>query len=204
VDGARVGPDFTAVALHAAGEADTLTLRGAWGAGRHEVRVDFLNDAWGGTPDTDRNLYVLSSSYNGVEGPGVSGWNGGSFTIGSETTPAPQPVSLGAGTGPDTLVLRVSQDEWMGDARYAVFVDDAQVGDTFTASAWHATGQTDTVTLRGDWGAGPHEVRVDFLNDAWGGTPETDRNLYVPGATYNGVTSWALGDGWTGGSFWIG
>jgi hypothetical protein len=204
VDDARVGPDFTASALHASGQSDTLTLKGAWGAGPHQVRVDFLNDAWGGTATTDRNLYVPSSSYNGVEGPGVSGWNGGSFVFGTAGAPAPQPVSLSAGTGPDTLVLRVSQDAWLGDAQYAVFVDGARIGGTFTAAAWHSTGQTDTLTLRGDWTDGPHQVRVDFLNDAWGGTPETDRNLYVPAASYNGVASAALGDGWTGGSFWVG
>jgi hypothetical protein len=204
VDDEQVGGTFTASALHASGQSDTLTLRGDWGEGQRQVRVEFLNDAWGGTPETDRNLYVLSSSYNGVEGPGVNGWNGGSLVVGEAAEPAPPPVSLSAGTGPDTLVLRVSQDAWMGNAQYAVLVDGAQVGGTFTASAWHSTGQTDTLTLRGDWTDGQHQVRVDFLNDAWGGTPETDRNLYVPGASFNGIASAALGDGWTGGSFWVG
>ena len=204
VDGAQVGDPFTASALHSSGQSDTLTLRGSWGTGQHQVRVDFLNDAYGGTAATDRNLYVLSSSYNGAEGPGISGWNGGSFTFGTSSAPAPQPVALSAGTGPDTLVLQVSQDAWIGSAQYAVLVDGVQVGGTFTASAWHSTGQTDTVTLRGDWTDGRHQVRVDFLNDAWGGTADTDRNLYVPGASYNGVQSAALGDSWSGGSFLIG
>lgn len=29
----------------------------------------FLDDAWGGTPDTDRNLYLDGVSYNGAEVP---------------------------------------------------------------------------------------------------------------------------------------
>jgi beta-glucanase (GH16 family) len=40
----------------------------------------------------------------------------------------------------------------------------------------------------GNWAAGNHNVQVDFLNDAWGGTAATDRNLYVDGATYNGAS----------------
>jgi hypothetical protein len=67
-----------------------------------------------------------------------------------------------------------------------VKVDGAQVGGTFTASALHAAGQSDTLTLKGDWAAGPHRVEVAFLNDAWGGTAATDRNLYLDAATYNG------------------
>ncbi|MBD0272545.1 MAG: hypothetical protein ICV73_11520, partial [Acetobacteraceae bacterium] len=52
--------------------------------------------------------------------------------------------------------------------------------------ALKSSGQSDTLTLKGDWAAGAHRVEVRFLNDAWGGTAETDRNLYVDAATYNG------------------
>jgi len=31
---------------------------GSFGAGLHDVAVTFLNDAYGGTSSTDRNLYV--------------------------------------------------------------------------------------------------------------------------------------------------
>ena len=36
--------------------------------------------------------------------------------------------------------------------------------------------------------AGTHKVTVAFLNDAWGGTAATDRNLYVDGISHGGVT----------------
>jgi hypothetical protein len=101
-------------------------------------------------------------------------------------TPVPGPVELTAGSGPDSLVLKVSQDAYQGSAQYTVKVDGAQVGGTFTASAWRSAGQSDTLTLKGDWGAGAHQVSVEFLNDKWDGTAATDRNLYVDGATYNG------------------
>jgi Ca-dependent carbohydrate-binding module xylan-binding len=48
------------------------------------------------------------------------------------------------------------------------------------------SGQSDAVTVRGDWSEGNHTVQVNFLNDAYGGTATTDRNLYVDEATYNG------------------
>ena len=90
------------------------------------------------------------------------------------------------GAGPDRLVLRISQDAWRGDAQYTVSVDGRQVGGVLTAKALHASGASEEVVLAGDWAAGAHRVEVKFLNDAWAGTPETDRNLYLDGASYNG------------------
>jgi Ca2+-binding RTX toxin-like protein len=101
--------------------------------------------------------------------------------------PNPTPVALVAGSGPDSLVLKISQDAYQGSAQYTVSVDGKQIGGTFIASAWHSAGQSDTLTLKGDWAAGAHKVEVKFLNDAYGGTAATDRNLYVDGATYNGA-----------------
>src|ERR687893_489904 len=75
-------------------------------------------------------------------------------------------TQLTAGAGPDTLVLKISQDHYQGSARYTVSVDGKQVGGTFTASALRSRGEFDT--------------------DAWGGTAATDRNLFVEGAAYNG------------------
>ncbi len=110
------------------------------------------------------------------------------------TTPpaANQPASATVGSGPDTLVLRISQDAYLGSAQYTVAVDGVQVGGTFTASSLHGSGQSDTLAVKGDWGPGAHTIAVRFLNDAWDGTPSTDRNLHVDGITYNGA---ALQDG---------
>lgn len=99
---------------------------------------------------------------------------------------ASAPATLSAGTGADTLVLRISQDAWNGSAQYTVSVDGKQIGGTYTASALHKLGQSDTLTLKGNWAAGTHQFEVKFLNDAWGGTADTDRNLYIESATYNG------------------
>ena len=67
-------------------------------------------------------------------------------------------------------------------------VDGRQVGGVQTASASHAAGQWQDVTLTGDFGSDPSKVAVTFTNDAWGGTAATDRNLYVQSLTLNGRT----------------
>ena len=41
--------------------------------------------------------------------------------------------------------------------------------------------------VKGDWAAGSHTVSVALLNDLWGGTTGTDRNIYVEGATFDGA-----------------
>jgi hypothetical protein len=102
-----------------------------------------------------------------------------------ETQP-PAPATLSAGEGPDELVLEISQDAYEGDAEYTVSVDGTRIGGTFAASAWRSAGQSDTLTVRGDWGPGEHRVEVTFLNDRWDGTADADRNLHLDGATYNG------------------
>ena len=95
------------------------------------------------------------------------------------------PVTVGSGS--DSLVLRVSEDAYKGDATFTVSVDGKQVGGILTAHASHAQGASETFQIKGDWGVGQHKVSVNFLNDHWEGSAATDRNLYVEGATFNGV-----------------
>lgn len=195
VDGVQIGGTLAASALTGSGQADLVTIRGDWGPGAHRVEVQFLNDAWGGTAQTDRNLQLEGATYNGTELAGANlrfGMNGTQAFSFTETAPSPTPaptpagVDLTIGSGPDSLVLRVTQDAWAGNADYVVRVDGVQIGGTLSASAIAGSGQADTITLRGDWAAGVHDVQIQFLNDAWGGSFDTDRNLYIEGATYNG------------------
>ena len=98
---------------------------------------------------------------------------------GAPANPTPSAVA-------DTLTLNVSEDAWQGDAQFIVSVDGKQVGGVTTVTALHANGQNQDFTFRDFWGAGPHNIGVTFLNDAYGGTAQTDRNLYVNGAALNG------------------
>ena len=58
------------------------------------------------------------------------------------------------------------------------------IGGTLSASALHGTGMTDTLTVKGDWAAGSHNLSIAFLNDLYGGSAG-DRNLYIEGITFD-------------------
>ncbi|MBB3569639.1 carbohydrate-binding domain-containing protein [Rhizobium sp. BK491] len=201
VDGIQIGDIQTAHSPHGSGQSDHLVVQGDWDQGVHDVSVTFLNDAWGGTPTTDRNLYLDGATYNGADVSGAQhalmGVSAFHFNIVSDppaTAPTPPvtvppPASGGTtiGTGADKLVLLISEDAYLGDAQYRVTVDGKQIGDIQTAHFLHGSGQSDHLVVQGDWDKGVHDASVTFLNDAWGGTPTTDRNLYLDGATYNGA-----------------
>lgn len=196
VDGVQIGGTLTASASQSAGQQDTVNVFGDFAAGQHTVTVNFLNDAWGGTIDADRNLYVDGMTYDGaaVAGATASMQNSGpvsfSFTDtngGSPPPPPPAGTSSTIGSGAHHLVLKVSEDAFQGDAQYTVSVDGVQIGGTATTTASHAAGVDDTVTVLGDFAPGHHTLTVNFLNDAWGGNLSADRNLYVDGLSYDGV-----------------
>ncbi len=109
------------------------------------------------------------------------------LTVGTAAPAAPVFATLKAGSGPDVVALKVSEDAYKGDAQFTVSVDGKQVGGAFTTKALHAAGQSQEVDLSGSWGKGAHTVTVNFLNDLYGGTASADRNLYVTGASYDGV-----------------
>jgi len=104
----------------------------------------------------------------------------------SITPPASPPPTTAPLPATDTLQLSLSEDAWQGDAQCVVTVDGKTLGGTVTVTASHARGQSQTVSLSGQWGPGAHDVGVQFINDAWGGTAATDRNLYVNGVTLDG------------------
>ncbi len=178
VDGRQVGGTLTATASRAAGQTQAVNVLGTFAAGTHAVSVNFLNDAYGGTASTDRNLYVSAATVDGTAVPGASlslmsgGAQGFSFAV-----PAP---------ATDTLDLHVSEDAWNGDAQFTVAIDGTTIGGVHSATALHAKGATGDLLLTGSWGSGPHTVGLTFLNDAYGGTAATDRNLYVDAVTYDG------------------
>ena len=178
VDGRTLGSAQEVTALHRDGQSQAFTFRGDFGAGPHRVGVTFTEDAYGGSSSADRNLYVDGITLNGVALPGASAalWSAGTAEF-----------ATAAASG--KLTLYVSQDAYQGNAQFTVAVDGAQLGGVQSASAAHARGDTKAVTLEGAFGAGPHTVAVAFLNDAYGGSASTDRNLYVDGVDINGVAN---------------
>jgi hypothetical protein len=188
VDGKQLAGIFTATAPHATGATQSFTFMGDWAVGAHTLAVNFLNDAYGGTAATDRNLYVNAVSYNGTTtGQSATLMSAGPKSFGeTDATAIPSPAT---GSGADTLVLSMSEDAYLGNAQFTVAIDGKQLGGTFTATALHASGASQAFTFKGDFGAGQHAVAVKFLNDAYAGTAATDRNLYVNGVTYNGTNT---------------
>lgn len=103
------------------------------------------------------------------------------------TGTAPAPGS-GGSVAPDKLTLLFSEDAYKGNAQFVAKIDGKQVG-TGSVTALHSLGQTQSFTYTGSWGAGLHDLEIDFTNDAYGGSRTADRNLYVNGVTYDGSSS---------------
>ena len=175
----------------------------------------------------DRNVYVngvvydgatVSSTVTGIyespffapmttDGPH---YGNAVFTLNDNTavpanapsTPSTTPASVSAGTGPDTLALTMSEDRYQTDAQFSVTVDGKLVANTLTASAIEYEGQTQQFLLHGNWGNGPHDVSIAFLNDGTGpadarGTYDlVDRNLFINAVSYDGTvvsnTPWGI------------
>ena len=188
IDGQQVGGVQTATALHGSGQDTTLDVLGNFGAGQHTVSVSFLNDAYAGSPTTDRNLYIDGASYNNASPTNavlaLMGMGSQSLVVGTA-----QQATVSLGSGSDTVSLYISEDYFQGDAQFTLAVDGKQIGGVQTASALRSTGRDTIYNLLGSFGAGQHSVVVDFLNDDSGPNITTqDRNLYVDGASYDGMT----------------
>jgi Ca-dependent carbohydrate-binding module xylan-binding len=141
--------------------------------------------------------YTVSFSGGGLAAPVTKSVSIGSANVKADlntrvdrpTGPTPPPTSaIVLGSGQNTLALSVSEDAWQGDAQFTVSVDGKQIGGIQTATASHAAGQSQEYDIKGTFGAGQHTATVTFLNDAWGGTATTDRNLYVTAAKIDGTT----------------
>jgi hypothetical protein len=174
--------------------------------GENDITVRFLNDHFGGRADRDRNLYVESIEVNG-ESVGEAEalfWNrDASFRFKQAAAPQPAqseqvapppvpnvpspPAATTLGTGPDTLRLALSADVWNGAPEYVLYVNGALLGGRQSVGAERALGDMSYIDVRGAFNGGANELLVRFLNDAWGGTPDTDRNLYVEAVALNGV-----------------
>ncbi|WP_421994633.1 carbohydrate-binding domain-containing protein [Roseococcus sp.] len=195
IDGKQVA-EGTTWASHAAGQQEVLEFKGDFTGGEHALTIRFLNDSWGGTADTDRNLYVDGVTLNGVDQHFAASLLTNldqNFALGAVKQPGSDALPENTAPGgaqtvlPDVLRIAVSQDAYQGDARYLIMVDGVQMGGEHAASASHGSGNPDVIEVQGDFAGGGHALTVRFLNDAWGGDANSDRNLYVDAVELNGV-----------------
>ena len=137
----------------------------------HQLQIDYIRGY---------SVNQAAAAVQSVSSPDGGGLDFYGANVGSS------PVTSALATATDTLVVRLSEDAWQGDAQCVISIDGKTVGGTVTVTASHAKGQSQAVTLAGQWGAGAHDVGVRFLNDAWGGTAAADRNLYVERVVLDG------------------
>ena len=179
IDGQTIGGVRTATAYHAAGQTQNVPITGKWGFGAHTVNIAFINDAYGGSPETDRNLYIEGISYDGqvvTNNPTeLAGQSTDAFAV--PATSASHPI-----------VLQLSEDAYLGDAQYAVSIDGGPISSTGTVTALSSQDQTQNVALASVLSKGTHDLALSFLNDAYGGSPLLDRNLYLNSLVVNGTT----------------
>jgi hypothetical protein len=181
VDGQTVGGTYTATASHGAGQSQAFTIATSLGSGQHDVAISFINDAYGGSSSTDRNLYVTGASYNGTA---IQGAEASLYSNATSRFVVPAASGLTS-----TAILNVSEDAYQGDAQFTVSVDGKQYGGVYTATASHAAGASQAITISGiPEGFKAHDLALTFLNDAYGGTSATDRNLYLNSVQFDGQT----------------
>jgi hypothetical protein len=182
VDGTQVGGTRTVTALHGQGTSQVFDLAGL-SAAAHTVSIAFINDAYGGSALTDRNLYVDSIAINGATKAGSAAAltsNGAvSFTL--------DPAGPAGAAPADMLKLNLSGDAYQGNAQFTLSVDGKPFAMPQSVTASHGAAAWQAFDFAASFGAGNHTVAVTFTNDLYAGTAGSDRNLYVNGIDVNGT-----------------
>lgn len=87
-------------------------------------------------------------------------------------------------------VIRVtaSGDEWQGLPRVRLLLDGQEIGGPMTVTASRKKGQAQVLEFRTDANLeSARNIQLQFVNDAWGGSADKDRNAYIHNVNVNGV-----------------
>ena len=108
------------------------------------------------------------------------------------TQPAPALPSAGSSTGSDSLTINAAGYAVQGVMpQFIAYVDGTQVGgvNTVTATEYDGSqnGGNQAFTFSGNWGAGPHTVGVDYINNISPGG--NDANIFVNSIQFDGNTT---------------
>jgi endoglucanase len=156
VDGVQVGGVQTVTATRSSNVIQQFFLSGNFAAGSHTVTVTFLNDAYGGTTTTDRNLFVKGITFDGVT---QTVTNGSLFNNGSVSVPIAASGTVTTVTAPDSLILQLSTTS--GGDTFAVYIDGQQAGGDLTLTGG---GGVQTFSLIQDLGGGSHQIDIRQLD----------------------------------------
>ncbi len=95
-------------------------------------------------------------------------------------------VGSGNTVGPHTLQLILTQDAYQGNAQFSMSLDGKASGAvTLSPVALTSSAHAEMFSWSGNITDGAHEIGVTFLNDAWGGSDATDRNVHVMCVVYD-------------------
>jgi hypothetical protein len=149
-----------------------------WRALGGDAGSDIVTTA-GFTDPAAGNYSFVSGAFALTQGIPQLPWSSMGPT-GSAPPPPPAQVTI------DTLVLQLSEDYYQGNAKFIVKMDGKQIGGPTEVTARHSSGATQSFSFQADWASGKHQVEVDFINDLYGGTTTTDRNLWIDNVGYDG------------------
>lgn len=157
--------------------------------------------------DMNKPMYMVlstvvgtGSTWTGAPTPGETGQmqvdyvrayshnpNAAAAPAASAATPAASAAApssdAAAASGTSTLKLSLSEDAYQGDAQFSVAIDGKTIGVPQTVTALRSNGGKQDFSFSQALSAGTHDVAVSFLNDAYGGSGATDRNLYINAAS---------------------
>ena len=81
------------------------------------------------------------------------------------------------------IIFNLSGDSYQGPPVAHIVIDGTALPDT-TVTAVHGTA---TAGVSATLAPGLHAISINMVTDAYGGTPQTDRNLYLENVTVDGV-----------------
>ena len=153
--------------------------------------------------DMNKPLYMVLSTQTGTSSSWVGAPNAGetgSMDVNYVRAYSNNPNASSAGVAPttttattasspagtSTLDVLLSEDAWQGDAQFSVAIDGKTIGGAQAVTTLHSTGNSQDFSFGQTLSAGTHDVAISFLNDAYGGSPDTDRNLYVNAINVDG------------------
>jgi hypothetical protein len=179
---------------------ESVSLNGATIVGARGTNNAMAGGAAPSNPD-EAVMYVNGGIdfHVPADAPATGGTIAGSNGAGPTATGGGNSGAIGNGTpggsgttGGNPLILAVAGDNMHGaDPQIQVLVDGTQVGGTYTITADHAQGQTQTIQVAGNFDPTvTHDVRIRFINDNWDGQlgDGHDINVYVESISLNGST----------------
>ena len=90
-------------------------------------------------------------------------------------------------TEPFSLRIKASADLWQGAPRMRIWADKTLLGEV-DVTAVHASGQWQDFTFTRAGLSSASKIRIEYINDASGGTATKDRNLWIDHIEVNGTS----------------